>query len=84
MESEELHHQPAWPSLPNPFPDLMNPSEAAMYLRLHETGHTPESARRTLDYWRSRGELKATKFARHVWYRREELDAFLRAKTEQN
>ena len=82
MESEELHRQPAWPSLPNPFPDLMNPSEAAMYLRLHETGHTPESARRTLDYWRSRGELKATKFARHVWYRREELDAFLRTKTE--
>ena len=72
-----------WPPLPAQFPLLMNPVEAAQYLRLHETGHTPESARRTLDYWRYRGQLKATKFARRVWYRRTELDRFLAVKTEQ-
>lgn len=71
-----------WPTKPEQFPELMNPSEASMYLRLHESGHTPKSARRTLDYWRNRGELKATKYARHVWYRKEELDAFLKIKTE--
>lgn len=71
-----------WPERPEAFPDLMTPLEAAMFLRLDETGHSPESARRTLDYWRDRGELKATKYARRVWYLKEELHAFLRNKTE--
>lgn len=44
--------------------------------------HTPESALRTLDYWRNRGELKATKYARRIWYRKIELDRFLEVKTE--
>jgi hypothetical protein len=61
----------------------MSPVEAAQYLRLDELGtHTPESAVRTLKFWRDRGQLRATKYARHVWYRRIELDAFLHAKTE--
>jgi len=61
----------------------MSPVEAAQYLRLDETGfHTPASAARTLNYWRDRGELKATRFARRVWYRRAELDRFLAVKTE--
>jgi hypothetical protein len=72
-----------WPPRPEVFGDLLTPLEASMYLRLNETGmHTPESAARTLRYWRDRGELKATKFARHVWYRMVELDRFLQNKTE--
>jgi hypothetical protein len=71
-----------WPDRPNIFPDLMTPEEAAMFLRLDQTGHNPESARRTLNYWREQGELRATKFARRVWYLRQELEAFLRKKTE--
>ena len=31
---------------------------------------------------RDRGDLKATKYARHVWYRKSELDRFLAVKTE--
>ena len=63
--------------------DLLTPVEAAIYLRLHEVGgHTPASAIRTLNYWRDKGQLRATKFARRVWYRKEELDRFLEVKTE--
>jgi hypothetical protein len=70
-----------WPQRPPEFPDLMTPIEAAMFLRLDETGHTPKSACRTLNYWRDRGELKATKYARQVWYLKEELRGFLKNKT---
>ena len=73
----------AWPVRPAFFAELLTPVEAAQYLRLDETGaHTPQSATRTLNFWRDRGELKATKFARRVWYRRSELDRFLQVKTE--
>lgn len=72
-----------WPERPNVFPELMTPVEAAMFLRLDETGHSPESARRTLNYWRDRGELRATKYARHVWYLKNELERFLGNKTEE-
>ena len=73
----------AWPKRPGLFSDLLTPVEAAQYLRLDETGsHTPESAIRTLNYWRDKGQLKATKYARRVWYRRAELDRFLEVKTE--
>jgi hypothetical protein len=72
-----------WPEKPEIFPNLMTPVEAAMFLRLDQTGHDPKSARRSLDYWRQRGELKATKFARRVWYLKEELEKFLGNKTEQ-
>jgi len=72
-----------WPARPAVFPELLTPVEAAQYLRLDETGvHTPQSAMRTLNFWRDKGELKATKFARRVWYRRSELDRFLQVKTE--
>lgn len=75
---------PAWPEHPAEFGELLTPIEAAQYLRLDQTnGHTPVSAIRTLKYWRDRGELKATKFARRVWYRRVELDRFLERKTEE-
>ena len=71
-----------WPPRPEVFGDLLTPVEAAQYLRLDETGHNPKSARRTLCYWRDHGELKATKFARRVWYCKAELDKFLAVKTE--
>jgi len=61
----------------------MTPTEAAQFLRLDQTGLAPESAKRTLNYWRDRGELRATKYARRVWYLREELEKFLRNKTEE-
>jgi hypothetical protein len=70
-----------WPPRPEVFGELLSPVEAAQYLRLDETSiHTPESAIRTLNYWRDRGELKATKFARRVWYCKTELDKFLAIK----
>ncbi len=72
-----------WPERPRLFPNLMTPVEAAMFLRLDQTGHNPDSACRTLDYWRDRGELRATKFARRVWYLKEELEKFLQNKTEE-
>ena len=73
----------AWPPRPDRFGELLNPVEAAQYLRLDETNkHTPQSAIRTLNHWRQKGQLKATKFARRVWYRKAELDRFLTVKTE--
>ena len=72
-----------WPPRPAEFPELLTPIEAAQYLRLDETGdHTPKSAIRTMNYWRDKGHLKATKYARKVWYRKTELDRFLEVKTE--
>lgn len=72
----------SWPATPKAFPELMSPIEAAMFLRLDQVGHTPTSATRTLNFWRARGELKATKYAKRVWYLKNELEAFLRKKTE--
>lgn len=71
-----------WPERLAEFPQLMTPIEAAMFLRLDQTGHTPEMAIRTLNYWRNKGILKATKYARRVWYLKEELGIFLKNKTE--
>jgi len=83
-EDNGRHSGHAWPSRPHAFGDLLLPVEAAQYLRLDETGtHTPQSAIRTLNYWRDRGELKATKYARRIWFRRSELDRFLERKTEE-
>lgn len=82
VQARKIPSDYAWPQLPGGWPSLMTPTEAAMYLRLHENGHSPRSARRTLDYWRDRGELKATIYARHIWFLKDELDAFLRRKTE--
>lgn len=80
MSSEPLN---TWPTRPDVFPELLTPTEAAQYLRLDETStHTPVSAIRTLNYWRDKGDLKATKYARRVWYRKGELDRFLAVKTE--
>ena len=71
-----------WPQKPTSFPELMTPVEAAMFLRLDEIGHNPKSAKRTMNYWREKGLLKATKYAKHVWYLKKELNDFLTCKTE--
>ena len=71
-----------WPDHPEKFPPIMTPTEAAQFLRLDQTAHNPKSAKRTLDYWRGRGELRGTKYARHVWYLKNELEVFLKRKTE--
>ena len=71
-----------WPEHPQVFPDLMTPVEAAMFLRLDQVGHSPETAKRTLNYWRDQGQLKATKYARHIWFLKDELSRFLENKTE--
>ena len=72
-----------WPDPPEEYPLIMTPTEAAQFLRLDHTAHTPNTAKRTLDYWRTQGLLKATKYARHVWYLKNELEIFLQNKTEQ-
>lgn len=80
---EETNAPLQWPPRPASFGQLLTPVEAAQYLRLDETGlHTPDSAIRTLNYWRDKGHLRATKYARRVWYRKAELDRFLEVKTE--
>src|SRR5689334_14211607 len=59
-------HPPQWPPRPKEFGELLTPVEAAQYLRLDELGtHTPDTAVRTLKFWRDRGDLRATKYARH-------------------
>ena len=72
----------SWPPRPDHFPELMTPVEAAMYLRLDDTKLTPTKVFRTLNYWRDKGQLKATKYARRVWYLKSELNIFLKTKTE--
>jgi len=79
MQTEPAHED-NWPDHPEISPIIMTPTEAAQFLRLDRTRHTPISAKRTLDYWRNRGELRGTKYARYVWYLRDELENFLRSR----
>lgn len=84
MKNQEQSQNNNWPSRRDVFAELLTPIEAAQYLRLDETGnHTPQTAIRTLNYWRDKGQLRATKFGRRVWYRKAELDQFLAVKTEE-
>lgn len=83
MDNQAIHsNEKKWPQRPSKFPELMTPVEAGMFLRLDLTGHNPKSAIRVLNFWRGKGELKATKYARRVWYLKEELENFLKNKTE--
>lgn len=82
MITHKDHPEATWPARPVSFPDLMTPTEAAQFLRLDESGREPASALRTLKYWRDRGELRATKFGRRVWFLKQELEEFLKRKTE--
>ncbi|AQT68772.1 hypothetical protein STSP2_01944 [Anaerohalosphaera lusitana] len=82
LQNNSNSNEKTWPARPKNFPDLMTPTEAAMFLRLDQTGHTPKSAKRTLNYWRDNGFLNATKYARRVWFLKQELEKFLHKKTE--
>ena len=81
-QSKKFENCSGWPKKPAQFPLLMTPLEASQFLRLDQTAHTPESAKRTLNYWRNRGELRATKYACRVWFLKAELKRFLKNKTE--
>ena len=81
-QSQKFENDNGWPKRPIQFPSLMTPLEASQFLRLDQIHHTPESAKHTLNYWRDRGELRVTKYARRVWYLRAELERFLKNKTE--
>jgi len=83
QDAKKEENEVNWPERPQVFPMIMTPIEAAQFLRLDRTSHTPTSAKRTLNYWRDRGDLKGTKYARHVWYLKSELEAFLENKTGQ-
>ena len=82
VRTSKQDDQQNWPEKPDTFSELMTPVEAAMYLRLDLAGHTPKSAIRTLNYWRDNDQLRATKYSRHVWYLKQELENFLKNKTE--
>jgi len=82
QHNTKLRDSNEWPKPPQNFPLLMTPTEAAQFLRLDQTNLNPQSAKRTLNYWRDKGELRATKYARRVWYLKDELEKFLRNKTE--
>ena len=84
QDANKEENEVNWPERPQVFPLIMTPIEAAQFLRLDRTSHTPKSAKRTLNYWRDRGDLKGTKYARHVWYLKSELEAFLENKTGQH
>ena len=82
IDKTTQNNQGNWPQKPETFPELMTPVEAAMFLRLDQIGHNPKGATRTLNYWREKGYLKATRYARHIWYLKDELEKFLENKTE--
>ena len=82
LDENKQINEANWPNRPQVFPPIMTPTEAAQFLRLDLTSHTPRSAKRTLDYWRNHGELRATKYARRVWFLKDELENFLKNKTE--
>jgi hypothetical protein len=66
QKKQTFEENNGWPKPTRDFPLLMTPTEAAQFLRLDQTKLTPDSAKRTLNYWRDRGDLRATKYARRV------------------
>jgi hypothetical protein len=50
-----------WPPRSEAFPELITPVETPMYLHLHEFGHTPRSAARTLNYRRNHRQMTVGK-----------------------
>ena len=60
----------------HPCPDLLTAEEAVVYLRLDING--PKNPLKILEYYRGRGLLKATRVSKHLHYRLEDLQEFLR------
>ena len=67
---------------PQPCPELLTEGEAIRYLRLDTIGIANPSG--TLRRYRERGLLRATQVSKRVFYRRIELDEFLKRVTEDN
>ena len=63
-----------------PCPELLTEDEAILYFRLDEGGSS--DPKRTLKYYRDRGQLIAIKVGKKNRYRRQDLDNFLDQKSE--
>lgn len=63
-------------------PELLTAEEAIRYLRL-DVGDS-KNPERTLQYYREKGQLKGVQVARHLRYRRVDLDDFLSRLAESN
>ena len=64
-----------------PAPELMTEEEAIQFLRLDIDG--PANPNQTLQYYRSRGVLKATRIGKHLRYSKQELLKFIEVMTDQ-
>ena len=64
-----------------PCPELLTESEACLYLRLDEDGSS--NPKRTLKYYRDKGQLIAIKVGKKNRYRRQDLENFLAQKSEE-
>ena len=64
-----------------PCPELLTPDEAVKFLRL-DVDSGSANPQKTLQYYRERGLLKATRVGKRLRYQRKELQAFLDRLTE--
>lgn len=64
-----------------PTPDLLTEAEAIQYLRLDTDG--PGNPSQTLQYYREKGLLRATRVGKSLRYQRKDLLKFLDNVTEQ-
>ena len=64
-----------------PCPELLTEDEAVCYLRLDDEGSS--EPKRTLKYYRDRGQLVAIRVGKKNRYRRQDLDEFLAQKSEE-
>jgi hypothetical protein len=65
-----------------PCPELLTEAEAVRYLRLDTV--CIKNPSETLGRYRKEGLLRGTQLSKKLFYRRQELDAFLGRLTEQN
>jgi len=67
---------------PQPCPDVLTEEEAIRYLRLDTVEIKDPGA--TLRRYRDSGLLRATQLSKRLFYRRVELERFLRRQTDEN
>jgi hypothetical protein len=65
-----------------PCPDLFTEEEAILYLRIDTIDI--RNPGETLQRYRKSGQLRGTQISKRVYYRRQELDAFLEKVTDDN
>ena len=87
-KSSEPDRQPLIPVVilpgdaPTPCPELLTEDEAIRYLRLDTI--EIKDPRATLRRYRERGFLRGTQVSKKIFYRRVELEEFLKEQTEAN